>query len=69
MVVSPLPGTPADARTVARATLAELGSRLDQALAGGNQLDVYTRAHLADSRQRIQQALNAQVVQSGGPVR
>lgn len=69
MVVSPLPGTPEDARTVARATLAELGSRLDQALAGGNQLDVYTRAHLADSRQRIQQALNAQVVQSAGPVR
>ena len=31
------------------------------------ELDAYTRDHFADSRERIQQALNAQVVQPLGP--
>jgi hypothetical protein len=61
MVVSPVIGTPDDARTIARVTLADLGTRLSHALASGG-LDSYTRAHYADSRQRIAQALNAQVV-------
>ncbi len=61
MVVNPFLGTPDDARTVARATLTDLGARLTHALALGG-LDTYTRAHYADSRQRITQALNAQVV-------
>ena len=39
------------------------------ALAGSTQLDAYTRAHFADSRQRILQTLNAQVVQPVGPMR
>jgi len=35
-------------------------------MAPANELDSYTRAHFADSRARIQQALNAQVVQPLG---
>ncbi len=61
MVVNPPLGTPEDARTVARQTLAELRTRLGTALAS-NRLDAYTRAHFADSRVRIAQALSAQVV-------
>jgi hypothetical protein len=68
MVVAPALGTPEDARSVARATLTELGGRLDRAMEGTN-LDAYTRAHYGDSRQRIRQALNAQVVQAAGAVR
>src|SRR2546430_16814686 len=67
MVVTPEPGTPEDARTVARATLARLSGALGRALAPANELDGYTQAHFADSRQRIEQALNAQVVQPLGP--
>jgi hypothetical protein len=62
MVVTPLRGTPEDARAVARATLGELGGRLDRALATPG-LDAYSRAHYADARQRIRQALNAQMLQ------
>ncbi len=59
MVLSPAPGTPEDARTLARAALLDLGARIDgmphdQRTA----LDAYTRAHLADSRERIAQALD-----------
>src|SRR3989449_2113125 len=67
MVVTPEPGMPEDARTVARATLASLSGALGRALAPANELDGYTQAHFADSRQRIEQALNAQVVQPLGP--
>ena len=68
MVVSPPLMLPEDARSVSRATLVDLGRRLDRALAAQG-LDDYTRAHYADSRDRIRQAVNAQVVQSGGVVR
>jgi hypothetical protein len=59
MVVTPAPGTPEDARTLARSSLMDLGGRIDripqtQRVA----LDAYTRAHLADSRERIAQALD-----------
>src|SRR5439155_1142023 len=37
------------------------------ALVPANELDGYTQAHYANSRQRIEQALNAQVVQPLGP--
>src|SRR6266487_2619503 len=67
MVVTPEPGMPEDARTVARATLASLSSALGRALVPANELDGYTQAHFADSRQRIEQALNAHVVQPLGP--
>jgi hypothetical protein len=70
MVVSPMPETPEDARTLARATLADLGSELDRAMVRrGAELDSYTRAHLVDSRERISQALNAQMIQTAGMAR
>jgi hypothetical protein len=68
MVVNPVLGTPDDARTVARLTLTELSGRLGRALAS-NHLDEYTRAHFADSRARIEQALTAQVVVPATQVR
>ena len=70
MIVSPLPETPEDARTLARATLADLAAQLDRAMVRrGVELDPYTRAHLVDSRQRINQALNAQMFQNAGMTR
>ena len=68
MVVNPAQGTPDDARTVARLTLSDLSGRLGRALAS-NRLDAYTRAHFADSRTRIAQALTAQVVVPASQVR
>jgi hypothetical protein len=62
MVVNPLPETPEDARTLARMTLADLAGQLDRARR--TELDTYTRAHLIDSRERIAQALNAQILQN-----
>jgi hypothetical protein len=67
MIVNPLPDTPEDARTLARATLADLGAQLDRARR--SDLDAYTRAHLADSRERITQALHAQMFQNAGITR
>ncbi|HEU5304409.1 MAG TPA: zinc-dependent metalloprotease [Gemmatimonadales bacterium] len=69
MVVSPLPDTPEDARTLARVTLADLGAELDRSLIRRGELDPYTRAHLVDSRERISQALNAQMIQTAGLAR
>jgi hypothetical protein len=64
MLVNPPAGLPEDARAVARATLTTLGTRLERALArGGDRLDPYTRAHLIDSRERINQALDAPMIQ------
>ena len=48
-------------------TLVGLSAALGRALAPANELDGYTQAHFADSRQRILQTLNAQVVQPLGP--
>jgi hypothetical protein len=65
MVVSPAPGTPEDARALARATLVDLEGRLAHALDDDRaSLDAYTRAHLADSRERIARALEAQMIQT-----
>jgi metallophosphoesterase superfamily enzyme len=70
MMVNPLPDTPEDARTLARATLADLATGLDRAMARRTiELDSYTRAHLVDSRERIAQALNAQMFQNTGMTR
>ncbi len=70
MIVSPLPDTPEDARTLARAMLAELDGELDRALTRrGTELDPYTRAHLVDSKERIGQALNAQMFQAAASAR
>ena len=70
MIVSPLPETPEDARTLARSALADLGGELDRALLRrGVGLDPYTKAHLVDSRERITQALNAQLIQTAEKAR
>jgi hypothetical protein len=67
MIVNPLPDTPEDARTLARFTLADLGAQLDRTRRF--ELDPYTRAHLLDSRERINQALHAQMFQNAGMTR
>jgi hypothetical protein len=65
MAVSPAPGTPEDARAVARVTLAGLGADLDRALVVPRpELDAYTRAHLSEARDRIHRALDAQMIQT-----
>ena len=65
LVLAPPAGTPEDARSLARATLADLDRHLAHALhEDGPDLDAYTRAHLADSRERIAQALDARMIQS-----
>jgi len=65
LLVEPPAGAPEDARSLARATLLELDHGLAHALEeDGADLDAYTRAHLADSRERIAQALDAQMIQS-----
>jgi hypothetical protein len=70
LVVNPAPGTPEDARAIARQTLIDLRGDIERALARpGEKLDAYTRAHLADSRERIDQALQAQVIQQPGLAR
>jgi hypothetical protein len=65
LVVEPAAGTPEDARSLARATLVVLDHGLAHALEDDRaDLDTYTRAHLADSRERIARALDAQMIQS-----
>jgi hypothetical protein len=65
MVVAPAAGTPEDARALARVALAGLGGDIDGALAVPRpELDEYTRAHLADARDRINRALDAQMIQT-----
>lgn len=50
--------TPADARSVARLTLEELQGKIVSSLEAGG-TDAYTRAHLNESRVRIERALRA----------
>jgi hypothetical protein len=59
MVVRPADRTPADARSVARMQLRDLDRRLVRAGTAGTALDAYTRAHIDESRARIQKALTA----------
>ena len=51
-------GLPGDARAAARAALVELRGRIATTLAGGG-IDAITRAHLAESKVRIDHALEA----------
>jgi hypothetical protein len=64
LYLSPAPGTPEDARTLARASLVELERQLDHALDAKSHLDAYTRAHLDDSRERVDQGLKAPMLQT-----
>ncbi|MGH7579393.1 MAG: hypothetical protein ACREM9_04420, partial [Gemmatimonadales bacterium] len=70
MVVSPAPGTPEDARALARITLMDLERQLARALDHDrSSLDAYTRAHLTDSRERIARALEAPMLQTSTATR
>jgi hypothetical protein len=58
-LVTDAPGrTPADARSVARLTLDELHGKIAASLESGG-MDAYTRAHLNESKVRIERALKA----------
>ncbi len=71
IMVTPAPGTPDDARALARLQLARIDARAAQALAGKAPLGDYTRAHLLESRARIKRAMEAQrsadPARAGGP--
>ncbi|MCA8997576.1 MAG: zinc-dependent metalloprotease, partial [Planctomycetaceae bacterium] len=54
-------GSPYDAQTLVRMHLRKLQEQAEKKLDGGTPLDAYSRAHLADSLARIEQALNADV--------
>ena len=58
LAVSPPPGTPEDARTLARADLIEIRHRVDATLASEN-INAMTRAHLDETKARINAALAA----------
>jgi hypothetical protein len=58
-LVTDAPGrTPADARSVARLTLGELHGQIEASLESGG-MDTYTKAHLNESKVRIERALKA----------
>jgi hypothetical protein len=58
------PATPEDARSLARYELTRLSRRIAQ-VAGSGSLDRMTRAHLAESKARIDRALEASLVLEG----
>jgi hypothetical protein len=65
LALAPAPGTPEDARALARVTLTSLATDLDRILGTPRpDLDAYTRAHLVDTRQRIRQTLDAPLMQA-----
>ena len=53
---------PEDARSLARYELSQLSERIGRALSTGGSLDATTRAHLLETKVRIDRALNASVV-------
>lgn len=59
MVVSPAPGTPDDARALARLQLTRIDGRCARVLAADAPLGDYTRAHLLETRARIKRAIEA----------
>jgi hypothetical protein len=52
---------PEDAQTLAWYNLKQLRSALDKTLRKEDNLDTYTRAHLEETRDRIDKTLNAQL--------
>ncbi|HET9481295.1 MAG TPA: zinc-dependent metalloprotease, partial [Candidatus Polarisedimenticolia bacterium] len=66
LLVRPLPGTPEDAGTMARANLVDLKGRIDATLRAGSGADALTRAHLEETRSRIEAALQAQMIRISG---
>jgi hypothetical protein len=59
LIINPAARTPADARAVARLQLKELNRRITARLAPPANFDAYTRAHLEESKARIEKALEA----------
>ena len=64
MLVNPLPETPEDARTLARATLADLATGWTAWPGGLSSRTPIPGPTWLDSRERITQALNAQMIQT-----
>ena len=58
LVLRPTYGTPEDARTLARADLQTIAAQIETRLAGSG-LDAYSRAHLEETKARIEAALEA----------
>ena len=58
LVLRPAGGTPEDARTLARADLQTIAAQIEARL-GGSGLDAYSRAHLEETKARIEAALEA----------
>jgi Met-zincin/Domain of unknown function (DUF5117) len=69
LVASPAPGTPDDARALARLQLTRIDARAARVLAAGTPLGDYTRAHLLEARARIKRSLEAtlETDQARGP--
>jgi hypothetical protein len=65
LVVDPQARTPADARSVARLQLKDLSRRIGQRLTPPASFDTYTRAHLEESKARIDKALEAGLTLEG----
>jgi len=61
LLVRPSPDAPEDAVTMARASLVEIKGRIETALKAGS-MDAATKAHLDETRQRIDAALSAQMM-------
>jgi len=61
MLLEPERGTPAEASQLAAASLRSILGDLKKTLAGGDQLDGYTRAHMEDLAARAQRTLKAGV--------
>ena len=66
-VVDPPQGAPDDARALARLTLTRVDARCARALAAATPLGDNTRAHLLETRSRIQRALDARRVTDNAP--
>ncbi len=60
----PSPRPPEDATTLARASLLDIQTKIQKALAGGTVTDTTTRAHLEETQARIASTLQAQTQQS-----
>jgi len=67
-VVDPPQGAPDDARALARLALTRVDARCSRALAAATPLGDNTRAHLLETRARIQRALDAGRETDNAPV-
>ncbi|MEQ1834533.1 MAG: hypothetical protein ABL977_15920, partial [Candidatus Eisenbacteria bacterium] len=67
MVAEPAPGTPDDARALARLALSRVDARCARALASAAPMGDNTRAHLLETRARIKRALEAGRDTDGAP--